>query len=257
MLAAANALGLAAFLWPFALPSTAGSAVRWLPMVWMVVLPLVMLTAAQTLLGLRRDIRQVTLSATLIAFAVAVRPLGAGVAGLEPMWAVLLLAGRALGAQTGFVVGALSMLVSGMVTGGVGPWLPYQMMVGAWAGAAPALVLPRLRGRSELLLLTCLGFATGLLAGALLNLWFWPQAIGLDPAIALQPGAPVLDNLARWARNAAITSFGFDVPRAVLTASLLAVTGGTLLPMLRRATRRASLIAEVQQEPAPSGTMPT
>ena len=242
LLVVANLLGAVAFLWPFLFSEAVAGAARVLPYLWALVLPALLIASAQVLLARDRDIRQVTLMATLIALAAAVRPLGAGVAGLEPIWVVILLSGRALGPRAGFLIGSLGMLTSALITGGVGPWLPYQMMVGAWCGVLPAL-FPRLRGRAETVLMVMLGLANGLLAGALLNLWFWPQAVGLAPAISFIAGADAITNLQHWLRNAALTSMGYDIPRGVLTAALLGVATPSVLPLLRRATQRTRLVS--------------
>lgn len=238
----ANLFGALAFAWPFVLPAAGASRVT--PYAWSVALPLLLVVAAQALLARDRDIRRVTLMATLVALAAATRPLGAGVAGLEPIWTVILLSGRALGARAGFVIGGLAIAVSALVTGGVGPWMPYQMMVAAWMGALPGL-LPSLRGRREVGWLTVLGLVCGLASGALLNLWFWPTAVGLSPAVSFSETASPLTNIVRWLHFGLLTSAGFDVPRAVITAILLALTAGRLLPILRRATRRAAFVAEL------------
>lgn len=243
-----NALGLFAFFWPFMLDGSFGDAARFVPYLWALALPALLLVSAQVLLGRQRDIRQVTLIATLIALGAAVRPLGAGVAGIEPVWTVILLAGRALGARAGFLIGALTMLTSAAVTGGVGPWLPFQMMVAAWVGAVPGL-LPTIRGKVEVVLLAGFGFISGLAVGALLNLWFWPLAIGLTPDISFVPGSGASTNLQHWLRYGSLTSFGFDIPRGVLTALLLAVSAPSLLPILRRASRRARITAELVPSP--------
>lgn len=248
VLVGVNALGFLAFAWPFILGGRFGDASRFVPYAWALVLPGVLLVSAQVLLERQRDIRQVTLMATLVALGAAVRPLGAGVAGLEPVWAVILLAGRALGARAGFLIGSLTMLLSAVVTGGVGPWLPYQMMVGAWAGALPTL-LPRLRGRAEVLLMVTIGAISGVLTGALLNLWFWPLAIGLTPDISFIADAGAPTNIGHWLRYGALTSFGFDIPRGALTSILLGLATPTLLPILRRATRRARLAPLMAQSP--------
>lgn len=240
LLLGANALGAVAFAWPFILGNRIGDAARYLPIAWALVLPAVLLAAAHVLLGRQRDIREVTLMATLIALGAAVRPLGAGVAGLEPVWTVVLLSGRTLGARAGFLVGSLTLLVSALLTGGVGPWLPYQMMVAAWMGALPG-ILPALRGRVEIAFMTMLGALSGIASGALLNLWFWPSAVGLSPDISFVPDAGALVNLGNWLRYGALTSFGFDIPRAILTASLLGLATPSILPILRRATRRVRL----------------
>lgn len=244
-----NVVGGLALFWPFVLGSRLDSieVSRLVPYAWAIVLPILLVLLVQSLLAQDRDIRSLAMLAALAALAAAVRPLGAGVAGLEPIWAVILIGGRALGARLGYLLGAFSMAVSALLTGGVGPWLPYQMLVGAWVGAAPAL-LPTLRGRREVAFMTILGGITGLAVGALLNLWFWPLAIGIDPAIAFVPGLSASENLAHWLRYGLLTSAGFDVPRAALLASLLALSSTTLLGVLRRATRRASFAPVIATE---------
>ncbi len=246
LLVIANLFGALAFAWPFVFPGSGGS--RLTPYAWSVAMPVLLLVAAQTLMSRDRDIRRVTMMATLVALAAAARPLGAGVAGLEPIWTVILLSGRALGARAGYVIGALAIAVSALVTGGVGPWLPYQMMVAAWVGALPGL-LPRLRGRAEVVWMSVLGLFTGMASGALLNLWFWPTAVGLSKDIGFDPTVTPLANVVRWLHFGLLTSAGFDIPRAVITATLLSLSAGRILPILRRATRRASFVAVM---PAPA-----
>lgn len=244
-----NAVGACALFWPFILGSQLDTveAARLIPYAWALVLPIILVVLVQSLLARDRDVRTLAMLAALAALAAAVRPLGAGVAGLEPIWAVILLGGRALGARLGYLLGALSMCVSALLTGGVGPWLPYQMLVAAWVGAAPAL-LPQLRGRSEAILMSALGAITGLAVGALLNLWFWPLAIGIDPGAAFTPGLSAAENAANWLRYGLLTSAGFDVPRAVMLAVLLGLSSSTLLAVLRRATRRVSFATLVAAE---------
>ncbi len=238
----ANLFGALAFTWPFVFPASGSS--RLTPYAWSISMPVLLVVAAQMLLARDRDIRRVTLMATLVALAAAARPLGAGVAGLEPIWAVILLSGRALGARAGFVIGALAIAISALVTGGVGPWMPYQMMVAAWVGTMPGL-LPRLRGRAEVIWMTTLGLAAGMLSGALLNLWFWPTAIGLSSDISFVPTAGAFTNVVHWLHFGLLTSAGFDVPRAIITGALLALTTPRILPILRRATRRAAFVAMI------------
>jgi len=50
------------------------------------------------------------------------------------MLIVMIIGGRVLGPGFGFVLGLLAMLGSALVTGGVGPWLPFQMLGAAWIG---------------------------------------------------------------------------------------------------------------------------
>ena len=68
----------------------------------------------------------------------------------KPVLAIVILAGVALGGESGFVVGAVTMLLSNLLFG-QGPWTPYQMfamgLCGALAGIlARCRVLPPRRG---------------------------------------------------------------------------------------------------------------
>ena len=47
---------------------------------------------------------------------------------------LVLLAGAAFGPRFGFLLGLFAMAVSAVITGGIGPWLPFQMLVLAWMG---------------------------------------------------------------------------------------------------------------------------
>ena len=53
--------------------------------------------------------------------------------GFSPIFAPILLSGYVFGGRFGFLMGSFTLLVSGLVTGTVGPWLPYQMFTAAWA----------------------------------------------------------------------------------------------------------------------------
>ena len=47
---------------------------------------------------------------------------------------MLVLGGRVFGRGFGFVLGAVTLFVGALLTGGVGPWLPFQMLGAAWVG---------------------------------------------------------------------------------------------------------------------------
>jgi energy-coupling factor transport system substrate-specific component len=170
----------------------------------------------------------------------ALRVLGAGTAGLEPMFFLLVLAGRVLGRGVGFVLGALAILVGAFLTGGVGPWAPFQMIAAGWVGFG-AGCLPRASGRSERVMLAAYGLVAGLVFGVLMNLWFWPFVTAGAPAsLSFVPGDPVAANVSRYAAFYLATSLGWDIPRGVLTAVLIMVAGRPVLASLRRGTRRAA-----------------
>jgi energy-coupling factor transport system substrate-specific component len=137
------------------------------------------------------------------------------------------------------------MFASALLTGGVGPWLPFQMLAASWVSAGAGL-LPGVRGRAEVWLLAAYGAVAGLAYGLLLNLSFWPFAVGQGTGLSFVAGAPMVENLRRFVAFSLATSLGFDVPRAVLTALLVLVTGRHVLLALRRASRRAAFDAPVR-----------
>jgi energy-coupling factor transport system substrate-specific component len=164
------------------------------------------------------------------------------------MFVVVILGGRALGPGFGFLLGAIGMFASALITGGIGPWLPFQMLGAAWIGLFAGL-LPPARGRAETWLLVSYGLVAGLAYGFLLNLWFWPFLTGVDSGIGFVAGDPVTDNLARFLAFCLVTSLGFDIPRAIGNAILLAFLTGPVLRTLRRTARRAAFDAQAEFVP--------
>ena len=62
-----------------------------------------------------------------------------GPGGFTPVFMLIILTGYVFGARVGFLMGALSLLASAFVTGGVGPWLPYQMFTAGWMGMSAGI----------------------------------------------------------------------------------------------------------------------
>ncbi len=241
--ALASAVGVAAFGWPFVVaPSSAlaDGVDGWL--VFAGLLALVTLTTLALLADGTLDAKAVAMLGVLSAVAAAVRPLGAGTAGIEPLFFVIILGGRAFGPGFGFVLGCTSLFASALLTGGVGPWLPFQMFAAAWVAMGAGL-LPAARGRAEVALLAGYGFVVAFLFGLAMNLSFWPFSIGTGTSLSFVPGAPVADNLARFFAFDVVTSLGFDIGRAVTTALLVVVTAAPVLRALHRAGRRAAFDA--------------
>lgn len=155
-----------------------------------------------------------------------------------------MLGGRVFGRGFGFVQGALSLFIGGLITGGVGPWLPFQMMAAGWVGFL-AGCLPVRPGRLEVPLLACLGFVLGLFYGALMNLWFWPFG-RFGEGISFHPGADVAVNAANYVRYYVTTSVVWDLARGIFTFLLLLLVGAPLLRALRRVSRLANFEPEVE-----------
>ena len=240
-LLAASAVGVAGFGWPFLLgPGSVLEHQTDAPWMFVLLLGLLGAVVAAELASGGMDAKTVALLGVLAAVGGALRVLGTGTAGIEPMFFLLLLAGRVLGPAAGFLLGGLALLVGAFLTGGIGPWTPFQMFAAGWFTLGAAL-LPRATGWPERLMLAAYGLVACLAYGAVMNLWFWPfVSAGLPDGTLFVPGDPVAHNLSRYAVFYVVTSLAWDLPRGLLTAGLCLVAGRPVLLTLRRGMRRAS-----------------
>ncbi len=243
-------VGVVGFCWPFLLHGNASANLAHsgdAPWLFLAVLPLLLAVVLGELADGALDAKAVALLGILAACGAALRVPSPGVAGFEPVFFLLIPAGRVLGRGFGFVLGAVTIAASALITGGVGPWLPFQMFGAAWMGFG-AGCLPPARGRAEVLLLATYAAVAAVLYGALLNLWFWPFGAGTTTAFSYVPGAGPLVNLHRFVLFDLSTSLGFDLPRAVTNAVLILLLGRPVLAALRRASRRAAFDVPVTIE---------
>ncbi|HEY3262474.1 MAG TPA: ECF transporter S component [Pseudonocardiaceae bacterium] len=245
-LAVASLAGAAAYCWPLVV--TADSTIahgRDAPWVFALVLTMVLAVVLAEITGGGMDAKAVAMLGVLSAVGAVLRPLGAGTAGIETVFFLLVLGGRVFGPGFGFVLGNTTLFASALLTAGVGPWLPFQMLGCAWIGLGAGL-LPRavlghsIRRRAELAMLAGYGAGAGLAYGVLLNLSFWPFTLGPGTTVSFVPGDPVADNLRRLLAFSLTTSLGWDIGRAVTTAVLILLAGPMVLASLRRAARRAA-----------------
>ncbi|GAA2917521.1 ECF transporter S component [Streptomyces mexicanus] len=254
-----GAVGVVAFTWPFLAPPTSRLSAHAQDAPWLFAGLLVLLVAvvAATIAESGLGPKAVAMLGVLAATGAALRPIGAGTAGLEPMFFLMVLSGRVLGPGFGYVLGSVTMFASALLTGGVGPWLPFQMLAMGWFTMGAGL-LPgpdRLRGRTELVMLAGYGFCAAFAYGTVMNLAGWPFMGTLASSIAFDPHAPIPANLARFVAYCLATSLGWDLGRAVVTVVLTLVAGPAILRALRRATRRAAFEAPVTFD-APPGNRP-
>ncbi|MER6772487.1 ECF transporter S component [Streptomyces bacillaris] len=243
-----SAVGVVAFGWPLLAGADSGLAhAQDAPWLFAALLPLLVAVVVATIAESGMDAKAVAMLGVLAAVGAALRPLGAGTAGLEPMFFLMVLSGRVLGPGFGFVLGSVTMFASALLTGGVGPWMPFQMLSMGWFTMGAGL-LPgpdRLRGRAELAMLAVYGAVAAFAYGTIMNLYGWTIIPGLASGISFVAGDPLHENLVRFLAYCAATSLGWDLGRAVLTVVLTVTIGPTLLKALRRATRRAAFDARV------------
>ena len=186
-----------------------------------------------------------------------------GPGGFTPIFFLIVLTGYVFGGRFGFLMGVLTLGVSSLVTGTVGPWLPYQMFTAGWMGLSAPLCRPLVRsmraeGRwGEVIVLAIFGGVWGLLYGAIMNIWFWPFISG-SAGQYWEPGLSLLDTLRRYAVFYMATSLIWDVMRLIGNTVLILAFGMPTLRVLRRFQQRfaftyspAARVAEAQ--PAGSG----
>jgi energy-coupling factor transport system substrate-specific component len=163
-----------------------------------------------------------------------------GPGGFSPVFVPIILGGYVFGARFGFLMGALTLLVSALLTGGVGPWLPFQMLAAAWVGLTAGW-LPHPQGKyRETALLASFGFMWGFLYGFILNLYFWPFM-----TLAAQADGDA-GLLSRYLAFYVTTSLVWDLGRAGGNLLLLAYVG---IPTIK-ALQRFDLRLHFEEEPA-------
>jgi energy-coupling factor transport system substrate-specific component len=248
LLALATVGGVVMFCWPLFVQvgPGAGGHTTDAPFLFVLVLPVLVGIVLASFSEGGMDSKALAMLGVLSAVNAALRPLGAGLAGVETVFFLLVLAGRVFGPGFGFVLGCTSMFASALLTAGVGPWLPFQMLASAWIGLGAGLLPRRVRGRSEIAMLVGYGVVAAYLFGFLMNLWYWPFAIGGGTQLSFVPGDGAWDNLQRFVVYTLTTStLGWDTGRAITNSLAILAFGPAVLATLRRASRRASFGAAV------------
>ncbi|AXJ08664.1 ATP-binding cassette domain-containing protein [Arthrobacter sp. PM3] len=250
VLAAANLVALAAFCWPLLAAALPGDAAAALPYAAMAIAPVAAVAVVVSLDGSVRSAHTVALLGVLAAIGSAVRVASTGVGGVEAVFILLILAGRAFGARFGLLLGAATIAVSSVVWGGIGPWTPFQIFACAWVGAGAGLLPRRVRGKAELWMLCGYGALASYAFGLLTNLWFWPFAVGAGTGISYVPGAPLSTNLSSFLLYSLLTSTaGWDTLRAITTIVGITLVGRAILAALRRVkpvTSQGGQVAQAQ-----------
>ena len=249
-------VGAAAFLWPFwvrtdALPAQAHAGDA--PLVAAVVGALAVSVVA---LELRRATMQgatVALLGVLAAISAVLRlvDLPGGGSG---MFFLVVLAGAAFGPRLGMLLGLGAMAVSALLTGGIGPWLPFQMLalagIGAGAGAVGRLSA-HLPAGAEVAVLAAYAWCCGFAYGAVMNLWFWPLQID-GGALSYDPALSADALIHRYWSFYVATSLAWDAAGALANAVLIVLVGRPVMRSLRRFAHRLAPVVELVPTVAPT-----
>lgn len=159
--------------------------------------------------------REIAVLAVLIGLSALGRFVFAWLPGFKPLAAVAILAGIYLGGDAGFLVGALSMVVSNFYFGH-GPWTVFQMvafgLIGLGAGALARIL------RNRPILTALYGVLSAVFFSMLMDVW---TALWLDGGFA--PGR-------YWTLVVAATPFTlvYAVSNVLFLAILMKPVGNTL-----------------------------
>jgi energy-coupling factor transport system substrate-specific component len=238
------ALSAIGFIWPFLVSShsLAHKASWFFLAVAPVALYFITVLVGQENLGSKN----IAFLGVLTALIASLRPLGIGAIGIEPMWFALILASRAMGPSFGFLLGGLSMLLSALLTGGIGPWLSYQVCAAAIIGWGIIVIPQRLRGSLEIVALAIYGVISAEFFGIAMDLQFWPWALGSGTELSYRAGAAISENVGNFFHYHFLSSMAWDLPRAIITVSLIVAAGKPVLSALRRARQKAAFVTEIE-----------
>jgi len=227
----ATGIGVILFSWPFFAPDASVAAVIALALGTFCALLLIEMGSRSL------DARAFALLAALASIDAGARALlVTGIGGFSPIFLLILCAGYVFGTRYGFLVGASSLLVSAVVTGGIGPWLPYQLFAAGWVGAFAGVFARRgdhKPGWTDIALLAGMGLIAGYGYGIAMDIWDWTY-YQAAPGLGFHAGMPLTLALHHFVRFYLTTSVVWDSFRAGGNALLVIVLGNPILIALGR-----------------------
>jgi energy-coupling factor transport system substrate-specific component len=228
-------VGLILFFWPFLGSGLPANTPAWtLTLACVVGLFLVEAGTRQL------DSRAVALLAAIAAIDTALRlAVIEGIGGFSPIYFLVLCAGYVFGTSFGFLAGALSILVSALAGGGMGPWVPYQVFAVGWVGVGAGLAGhwsrgSRVPGWHDVLVLATVGALMGWVVGALLDITDWIPVYRGNPSLGWQPGMDTATSFVHFARFYLLTSLAYDTFRAVGNVLMVVLLGAPVMAALVR-----------------------
>ncbi len=255
LLAAAGSLLM--FSWPFFISGESAVEADVAQVVFIALMPVMLVLILVEVSTGEIGSKQIALLGVLIALNAVIRLLGAGTAGIETAFFLIIIAGYVFGSGFGFLLGTGSLLVSALITGGVGPWLPFQMMAAGLIGIGAGLI-PKFGSRgAKLSVLIVYSIPASFAYGFLMTLWNWPFLAGSESSISYLAGAGAIENLIRFFQFQIFTGgLIWDMGRAVTTVALIALTGPLLLGSLQRAASKAGFVRPSRPEDATRAKAP-
>ena len=180
--------------------------------------------------GRKPQARELLTIAVLVAIAVAGRAAFFMVPSFKPVVAVTIISAVCFGAESGFLVGALSMLSSNMLFG-QGPWTPWQMFAAGIIGFLAGILFQKGWLKARKISLCIYGFlATVFIYGGIMN----------PAGVLMSYGYITKESLiANYISGAPV-----DLVHAVSTVIFLWVLSRPLLEKLERIKRKYGLIQD-------------
>lgn len=248
----ASVVGLGAFLYPFWLPpevSTATAHGGDAPFVAGAVGALAVTAVMVELRAGTMAGADVALLGVLSALAGLLRlvDLPGGGSGI---FFLVLLGAAAFGPRFGFLLGLFSMALSAVITGGIGPWLPFQMLALAWLATATGALgrlTRRLAPRVEVAVLAGASWVAGFGYGLVINLWSWPLTPG-DGPLQWNAGLGLTDTLSHYWAFYVATSLAWDAAGATANLVVVALLGRPVLRSLRRFAHRLDPVVVLEDD---------
>lgn len=175
--------------------------------------------------------REQVIIAVMCALAVLSRTLFYMFPQFKPMMAVIIIAGAALGSETGFLVGAVSVFVSNIIFG-QGPWTPWQMFSMGMAGFFAGILFGKNIIPCNRLLFSVYGFLSAILIyGGIMN----------TASMLMAHMEPTIENLAAFY----LSGLPFDIVHAISTSVFLYIAAKPFLKKLERVKFKYGLINTV------------
>ena len=172
--------------------------------------------------------RELVIIAVLCAITVAGRSAFFMLPQFKPVIALVIIAGVSFGGEAGFLVGAMSMLVSNIFFG-QGPWTPWQMFAAGIIGFLAGILFRKgILGRSPLPLCIFGGLATFVIYGGIMS----PASVFM----LFQNPTPAM------IVTAYIQGISFNIIHGVATAFFLAVISQPMLEKLDRIKVKYGLV---------------
>ena len=166
------AVGIAAFMAPALSPSWLDALLNW-GLVSLIIVSLAIAAFFFEFEGAAVSSKEIALVAMLGTVSAVLRIPFAAIPSLQPCTYLIMCSGYVFGPVAGFMVGAITPLISNFFLG-QGPWTLYQMFAWGMAGVTTAYLR---RFDLNIRWLIVFGIIWGYVFGAIMNIWFWASFV--------------------------------------------------------------------------------